>query len=104
MHFITGAAHKFHGPKGAGLLYINEVLKVKPNIHGGAQERNMRAGTENVYGIVGFAKALELASLRLEEEGRYINELRIYMADVLKKEIQALNLTEMHLVKVCIPF
>jgi cysteine desulfurase len=87
IHFITGAAHKFHGPKGVGLLYINELLKVKPNIHGGAQERNMRAGTENVYGIVGFAKALELAYLRLEEENIYINGLRKYMADTLINEI-----------------
>ena len=87
VHFITGAAHKFHGPKGAGILYINEELKVKPNIHGGAQERNMRAGTENVYGIVGFAKALELATSRMEEETNYINGLRIYMADELKKAI-----------------
>jgi len=91
IHFITGAAHKFHGPKGVGLLYINELLKVKPNIHGGAQERNMRAGTENVYGIVGFAKALELASVRLEEESRYINDLRRYMADVLIKEIPGIE-------------
>ncbi|HEY4937372.1 MAG TPA: aminotransferase class V-fold PLP-dependent enzyme, partial [Puia sp.] len=87
IHFITGAAHKFHGPKGAGILYINEQLKVKPNIHGGSQERNMRAGTENVYGIVGFAKALELASDRMEGEKKYINELRIYMAEELKKAI-----------------
>jgi cysteine desulfurase len=87
IHFITGAAHKFHGPKGVGILYINEQIKVKPNIHGGAQERNMRAGTENVYGIVGFAKALELATKRMEGESKYINELRIYMADELKKEI-----------------
>jgi len=87
VHFITGASHKFHGPKGVGLLYINEKIKVKPNIHGGSQERNMRAGTENVYGIVGFAKALELATSRMEEDSRYINGLRIYMADTLKKEI-----------------
>jgi len=87
IHFITGAAHKFHGPKGVGLLYINELIKVKPNIHGGSQERNMRAGTENVYGIVGFAKALELAAGRLEEESRYINDLRKHMADALVKEI-----------------
>jgi len=87
IHFITGAAHKFHGPKGVGLLYINEQIKVKPNIHGGAQERNMRAGTENVYGIVGLAKALELASERMGEESAYINELRNYMADELKKHI-----------------
>jgi cysteine desulfurase len=87
LHFMTGAAHKFHGPKGAGLLYINETVKVKPNIHGGSQERNMRAGTENVYGIVGFSKALELASQRMEEDSSYINELRIYMSERLKKEI-----------------
>jgi cysteine desulfurase len=87
IHFMTGAAHKFHGPKGSGLLYINEKLKVKPNIHGGSQERNMRAGTENVYGIVGFAKALELASARMEEDSKYINELRVYMSEKLRKEI-----------------
>ncbi len=87
IHFITGAAHKFHGPKGIGILYINENLKVKPNIHGGAQERNMRAGTENVYGIIGFAKAFELASNRMQEERNYLCELRIYMAEELKKKI-----------------
>ncbi len=59
VHFITGGGHKFHGPKGVGLLYINENVKIHPFIHGGSQERNMRAGTENLYGIVGFAKALE---------------------------------------------
>ncbi|MFM7840194.1 MAG: cysteine desulfurase family protein, partial [Chitinophagaceae bacterium] len=61
VHFITGSAHKFHGPKGVGLLYVNENVKINPYLVGGGQERNMRAGTENVYGIVGFAKALELA-------------------------------------------
>lgn len=55
--FITGAGHKFHGPKGVGFLYINSNTKIKPFIYGGAQERNMRGGTENVYGIVGIAKA-----------------------------------------------
>jgi cysteine desulfurase len=91
VHFITGAAHKFHGPKGVGILYINEQIKVKPNIHGGSQERNMRAGTENVYGIVGFAKALELASQRMEQDSLYINDLRLYMAEALKKEIPAVS-------------
>src|SRR5258707_80407 len=47
--FITGAGHKFHGPKGVGILYINENIKIKPFVHGGAQERHMRAGTENLY-------------------------------------------------------
>jgi cysteine desulfurase len=91
IHFMTGAAHKFHGPKGSGLLYINEKLKVKPIIHGGSQERNMRAGTENVYGIVGFAKALELASARMKDDSNYINELRIYMSEKLKKEIPGIT-------------
>jgi cysteine desulfurase len=85
IHFITGAAHKFHGPKGTGLLYVNENVKIKPNMHGGAQERNMRAGTENVYGIVGFSKAFELASQRMEEDRIQINNLRIYMAEELVK-------------------
>ncbi len=57
VHFINGAAHKFHGPKGVGILYVNENIRIKPYINGGAQERNMRAGTENLYGIVGFAKS-----------------------------------------------
>jgi cysteine desulfurase len=87
VHFISGAAHKFHGPKGAGILYINEQLKVKPNIHGGSQERNMRAGTENVYGIVGLAKALDIATKRMEEDSKYIQLLRMYMASELQKAI-----------------
>ena len=66
VHFITGASHKFHGPKGVGILYINENIKIHPFINGGSQERNMRAGTENLYGIVGFAKALELATANHE--------------------------------------
>ncbi len=65
VHFITGAGHKFHGPKGVGILYVNENVKIKPHIHGGSQERNMRAGTENLYGIVGFAKALKWPLLNM---------------------------------------
>jgi cysteine desulfurase len=87
IHFITGAAHKFHGPKGVGLLYINENVRIKPFIHGGGQERNMRAGTENVYGIVGFAKALELATQQYETESASIGTLKYYMYDELKKHI-----------------
>jgi cysteine desulfurase len=88
VHFITGSGHKFHGPKGAGLLYINENVKIQPYILGGAQERNMRAGTENLYGIVGFAKALELATVNYKEERAYIMDLKIYMMDILKKQIK----------------
>lgn len=87
VHFITGAAHKFHGPKGVGLLYINENVRIKPFIHGGGQERNMRAGTENVYGIVGFAKALELAMAGYETDSAYIGTLKYYMHEQLKKHI-----------------
>ena len=71
VHFITAAAHKFHGPKGIGMFYVNENVKIKPFVHGGAQERNMRAGTENLYGIVGFAKALELATENYEQDSTY---------------------------------
>jgi len=88
VHFITGAGHKFHGPKGVGLLYINENVKIKPYIHGGAQERNMRAGTENLYGIVGFAKALEIATKNYQEESEYIHSLKVYMMEQVAKNIQ----------------
>ncbi len=87
VHFITGAAHKFHGPKGVGILYINENVKIKPFMQGGGQERNMRAGTENLYGIVGFSKALEMASVNYETDSAYIGTLKYYMYDELKKQI-----------------
>jgi cysteine desulfurase len=87
VHFVTGASHKFHGPKGVGLLYINENVKIRPMINGGSQERNMRAGTENLYGIVGFAKALELATARYEQDSAYIKGLKLYMMEQLKKLI-----------------
>lgn len=87
VHFITGAAHKFHGPKGVGLLYINENVKISPYIHGGAQERNMRAGTENVYGIVGFARALEIATENYETDSNYIRSIKFYMMDQLKEQV-----------------
>ncbi|MDQ2718526.1 MAG: cysteine desulfurase [Bacteroidota bacterium] len=87
VHFITGAGHKFHGPKGTGILYINEDIKIRPLINGGSQERNMRAGTENIYGIVGFAKALELATANMQQESKHIKEVRDYMKESLLKNI-----------------
>ena len=87
VHFITGAAHKFHGPKGVGLLYINENIRIKPFVFGGGQERNMRAGTENIYGIAGFAKALEIATAGYENDSVYIRDLKMYMHDELRKNI-----------------
>ncbi len=91
VHFITGAAHKFHGPKGVGLLYINENIRIRPYIFGGGQERNMRAGTENVYGIAGFAKALEIATESQESDSDYIGGLKYYMYTALKKNIKGVG-------------
>lgn len=91
VHFINGAGHKFHGPKGVGILYVNENVKITPYLMGGAQERNMRAGTENLYGIVGFAKALELATEHYEEHSTYINDIRMYMADQLEQHIPGVS-------------
>ena len=91
VHFVTAAGHKFHGPKGVGLLYINENVKIHPFIHGGSQERNMRAGTENVYGVVGFAKALELATAGYEEDSSYIKGLKVYMMEQLKKQVKSIS-------------
>lgn len=85
--FVSCAAHKFHGPKGVGFLYINSRIKIKPFITGGAQERNMRGGTENVYGIIGLAKALELAYASMEEDTRTVRALKNYMISRLRDEI-----------------
>ncbi|HET7115663.1 MAG TPA: cysteine desulfurase family protein [Hanamia sp.] len=87
VHFINAAGHKFHGPKGVGILYINEDIKIHPFVNGGSQERGMRAGTENIYGIVGFAKALEIAIENLETDSRHIREVRDYMKESLLKNI-----------------
>ena len=87
LHFATCAAHKFNGPKGVGFLYMRSDAQLKPMITGGAQERNMRAGTENIYGIVGLAKALELAYDGLEEHHRKIQILKSHMIKRLKEEI-----------------
>lgn len=84
VHFISAASHKFHGPKGVGILYVNDQIHIKPFIFGGGQERNMRAGTENVYGIVGFAKALEIAMRDYEAVSSKIEDLRAYMMKELK--------------------
>lgn len=82
--FITCAAHKFHGPKGVGFLYINKKNKVESLIHGGAQERGLRGGTENVYGIVGLAKAMDLAYDDLKGHQDHVQNLKTYMIDKLK--------------------
>lgn len=83
--FITCAAHKFHGPKGIGFLYANKKIKVERLIHGGAQERGLRGGTENVYGIVGLAKAMDLAYEDLTGHHEHVQGLKSYMITTLKE-------------------
>lgn len=85
VQFVSAAGHKFHGPKGVGILFVNEAIKINPLLNGGSQERNMRAGTENLYGIVGFAKALEMATERYTNDSNYIKELKKYMADKIRE-------------------
>ncbi|MEA5256295.1 cysteine desulfurase family protein [Arcicella aquatica] len=85
--FLVGAAHKFHGPKGVGFLYINAKSKITPFIHGGSQERNMRGGTENVYGIVGLAKALEIAYAGMDEHRKHVETLKARMIARLSSEL-----------------
>jgi len=89
-HFLVGSAHKFHGPKGVGFLYRRGGVEVAPLLQGGSQERNVRAGTENVYGIVGLAKALEIAYRAMADhqrhvqglKDRFISQLKAGLADV----------------------
>jgi cysteine desulfurase len=87
VHFIACAAHKFHGPKGIGFLYVNHQVKIKPFIYGGSQERNMRGGTENVYGIAGLAKALEIAYEQMEEHQQHIQGIKDYFISKLRQTI-----------------
>lgn len=94
VHFISAASHKFHGPKGVGVLYVSDEVQIKPFIFGGGQERNMRAGTENVYGIVGFAKALELAMENYEQECAYLKDLKRYMKERLQQEIPGVEFND----------
>lgn len=86
--FIVGAGHKFHGPKGVGFLYVNaERAKIHPFMHGGSQERNMRGGTENVYGIVGLAKALEIAYRDMDAHRQHITPLKRRMIGQLRERL-----------------
>lgn len=94
--FLAGAAHKFHGPKGVGFIYINGENLVKPIINGGAQERNMRAGTENIYGIAGMAKALELSYGNLEKTYQYTLGLRSYLKNQLKEHFEDIQFNGDH--------
>ncbi len=87
VHMVNGAAHKFHGPKGVGFLYLNSKIKINPFMYGGSQERNMRGGTENLYGIVGLGKAFEIAHRDMEAHQAHIQGLKTYMIEQLEKNI-----------------
>ena len=85
--FIAASAHKFHGPKGIGFVYISDNIKISPLLSGGSQERNMRAGTENLIGIAAISHAMEMAYEKMEEETEYIKGIKSHMITELKKHI-----------------
>jgi len=87
-HFLVGAAHKFHGPKGVGVLYRRGGVEVGPLIHGGSQERNVRSGTENVYGIVGLATALDIACRDMAAHRQHILGLKTRLLGRLRAGIE----------------
>jgi cysteine desulfurase len=89
--FLAGAGHKFNGPKGCGFIYINKKNKIVPQITGGAQEREMRGGTENVIGIVGLAKALEIAYRDIDTKKQHITQLKTAMMDLLRQQIPGVS-------------
>lgn len=84
---IVAGGHKFHGPKGSGFLYVKKDRKIHPLIHGGAQERNMRGGTENVIGIIGIAKALEIAYEDMAEHQVHVEAIKKHFIQSLTQEI-----------------
>lgn len=84
---LSLSAHKMYGPKGVGALYIRKGIKLKSYIHGGAQERGLRAGTENVPGIVGLGKAIEMMTSEMEQENKRLIILRDRIIDGIQKEI-----------------
>ena len=85
--FIAASAHKFHGPKGIGFVYISDNIKISPLLSGGSQERNMRAGTENLIGIAAISHAMEMSYEKMEEETEYIKVIKSHMIAELKKHI-----------------
>lgn len=84
---LSMSGHKFYGPKGIGVLYIRKGIKITPLIHGGSQEKNRRAGTENILGIIGIGKALELAHKEMEEENKRLTKLRDKLIDGILEKI-----------------
>ncbi len=85
--FVCGVAHKFFGPKGVGFIYVNNDNMIKPLIHGGSQERGMRSGTENIYGIAGMAKAYQLAMDNMADRKTKIEEVKSYFQARIQAEL-----------------
>ena len=90
--FLCGASHKFFGPKGVGFIYINNDNMIKPLFHGGDQERGLRSGTENIYGIAGMAKAFTIALSQQEERKTYISKLKEYFCQRLLTEFDDVHI------------
>ncbi|MEY3405448.1 MAG: hypothetical protein RL161_878 [Bacteroidota bacterium] len=88
---LTAAAHKFHGPKGVGFMYLRRDKKISPMVSGGSQERNMRGGTENTYGIIGLAKALEIAYREMADHQNHIERLKSRMIEKLVARIPGVS-------------
>lgn len=89
--FITASAHKFHGPKGVGFAYVKKGTAIRPILIGGEQERGARAGTENIHGIVGLERAMQIAYDNLDEDVSYIQGLKTYFIQKLKKAVPAIQ-------------
>jgi len=88
---LTISGHKIYGPKGVGALYVRRGIKIQPLLHGGSHERNKRAGTENVPGIVGLGKAAEIRAEEMESEFKYLSELEDYFRENLCETIDNIN-------------
>lgn len=89
---LSASAHKFHGPKGVGFLYMRDGVELPSFIHGGGQEKGKRAGTENVAGIVGMAKALTIATREMGRKSRELTQLRMHFKNRILKEIPDVRL------------
>jgi cysteine desulfurase len=89
--FIAASAHKFHGPKGIGFIYINGKRRISPQIYGGGQERNMRGGTENVAAIMGLSKAFEIAHTHMKEYAAHIQQIKNYLISRLEAELKGVE-------------
>jgi cysteine desulfurase len=88
--FASCSAHKFHGPKGAGFAFIRKTTHLKAQIHGGTQERSLRAGTENVVGIAGLGKAFDISVEKMSEFSVYIQEIKDYAIEQLTTNIPSI--------------